>query len=133
MSDLREFLKLNRAVVSAQVEVDIGGRLSGKPFTVRAMSYDEWTDMQQRSVTVARDGRAKLNAGKLNELIALACCVEPDFSSSDFIDEMGCKTPSELLRAVLLPGEILDVSKEISRISGFDNDFDELVDEAKNS
>ena len=132
MSDLREFLKLNSAVVSAKVDVDIGGRLSGKPFTVRALSYDEWADIQQRSTTVGRDGRSKLNAGKLNELIVLACCVEPDFSSSDFIDDMGCKTPSELLHAVLLPGEIIDISKEISRISGFDNDFSELVDEAKN-
>ena len=44
----------------------------------------------------------------------------------------GCATPEQYLHETLLPGEINELANKISALSGFDKDFDEEINEAKN-
>jgi len=125
-------LHQNKNYISESHQVDIGGRLKGRPFTVRALTYDEYNRIQQEAATVSTKGRIRVDGGRIFEQIALACCLDPDFSNSDFITENNCLTPKQLLHSLLLPGEIVDLAKKIQEYSGFDQDFEELVTEAKN-
>lgn len=58
--------------------------------------------------------------------------VEPNFKDAESIKKMGVMTPEDYLHKVLLPGEIDDLALKIQELSGFNKDFEELVDEAKN-
>ncbi|MCL2547904.1 MAG: hypothetical protein FWE76_01915 [Symbiobacteriaceae bacterium] len=132
MSKVLGFLRLHKEDLSSRNEVDLGGRLTGQTFTVRPLSYAEWNTIQKQSTVIDRSGATQVDTGAMFERIVLACCQEPDFSRKEDIEEEGCLTPKEFLHALLLPGEIVDLGKQISRMSGFDKSGTELVEEAKN-
>jgi len=85
-------------------------------FTVRALTYDEIADLR---------GSAQLDAE-----IVLRGTVEPSFKSTELAVKLGVLAPGEewgahgkmaidSVKAMLLPGEIDEVNREIQRISGY--------------
>jgi len=62
----------------------------------------------------------------------MKCCIEPNFNDMQSIEKAGVRTPGEFINKVLKAGEIIDLSNAITEISGFDQDTDEIVEEAKN-
>jgi len=133
MASLKEFLRQQKESAGHSLQVNIGGRLKDYEFSIRALSYAEYSEIQQGAATVSAKGRVQINGAWLYEKIVLTCCLEPDFAHVDFLEENGCRTPGELLHALLKPGEVVELGKRIQRISGFDQDFEELVEEAKNA
>ena len=53
-----------------------------------------------------------------NVHILLAGCVEPDWKAPQLRERYGGATPAETVQAVLLPGEIEDLSRAIERLCG---------------
>lgn len=51
--------------------------------------------------------------------ILLAGCIDPDLKSTPLQHKFGGITPAETLKAMLLPGEIADLSREVERLSGY--------------
>lgn len=51
--------------------------------------------------------------------ILLAGLVEPDFKSRELQEKYKSPTPAELVKALLLPGEITDLSREVEKLSGY--------------
>lgn len=51
--------------------------------------------------------------------ILLAGCVSPDLKNRDLMEKYKALTPEELIKAMLLPGEIEDLSREVERLSGY--------------
>ena len=132
MSLLSEFLGRHKGSISETFEADIGGRLKGMPFKVRPLTYEEYQSINQDASSIGKQGRVKISVGLIFERIVLTCCLDPDFSHKDLLDANGCLTPKQLLHALLLPGEVVELGKRIQRLSGFDEDFEEMVNEAKN-
>ena len=54
-----------------------------------------------------------------NVHILLAGCVEPDWKAPQLRERYGGATPAETVKAVLLPGEIEDLSRAIERLCGY--------------
>lgn len=51
--------------------------------------------------------------------ILLAGCVSPDLKSVQLKQKFGGEAPAETLKALLLPGEIADLSGAVERLSGY--------------
>lgn len=76
-------------------------------FTLRALPYGKAQELQ--------DSDSK----DMNVHILLAGVVEPDLKASALKDKFGGVTPAETMKAMLLPGEIEDISRAVERLSGF--------------
>lgn len=51
--------------------------------------------------------------------ILLAGVVSPDLKSEELKKKYNAVTPAEMIKAMLLPGEIEDISREIEKLSGY--------------
>jgi len=51
--------------------------------------------------------------------ILLAGCVAPDLKAQELRDRFGGATPAETVKAMLLPGEIADLSRAVERLCGY--------------
>ena len=51
--------------------------------------------------------------------ILLQGCVEPNLKDPALKDRYGGATPAETVKAMLLPGEIEDLSREVERLCGY--------------
>ena len=67
----------------------------------------------------------------LSVFIVLAGTVSPDLKNQSLLDKYKAPTPAELLKSMLLPGEIEDLSREVERLSGYRYNTLEEVEEVK--
>ena len=51
--------------------------------------------------------------------ILLAGCVEPDLKDERLLEKFGGATPADVVKRMLLAGEITDLSQAIERLSGY--------------
>lgn len=134
MSTLTQFL-LDNPVDGITSEVIISERFAEHPFKITAMNGEQFGDYQTRATTATAKGKQKLkfNSKLFQQLVVLNHTVEPNFKDAEFIKKAGCTTPEQLLYKTLLAGEIVELAEQISLLSGFNQDLDELADEVKNS
>lgn len=71
--------------------------------------------------------------GKYSVKMAAACVVFPDLKNAELQNTYGVKTEEALLKAMLLPGELIELVSKAQDVCGYELTMDELVDEAKNS
>lgn len=128
MTTLDEFLALPD-VENEQETVTIK-RLG--ELTVKPMTHDQFASYQARTKSIGKDGTVKLDSGKLNLLIVVGQTVKPDFSNADFLAKAKCNTAQEFIKRKFKAGEIAELANKITEISGFDVDFNDKVEEAKN-
>jgi len=76
-------------------------------FTLRGLPYGK--------VQKLRDS----GGGDEEVQILLAGCVEPDLKATALRDRYGGATPAETVKAMLLPGEIADLSRAVERLCGY--------------
>ena len=93
---------------TAKFEVPRLSEAAGAPviFTLQALPYGRVQDISRL------DQDAELQ-------ILLAGCIDPDLKSTPLQHKFGGITPAETLKAMLLPGEIADLSREVERLSGY--------------
>ena len=128
--ELSEFLSMPD-VSDIEEEIFVSERL-GK-FKVKVMTMDELSDYRKLSMQgkLTKSG-SNLNIAKLSLLIAAGQTISPNFSDPEFLKKANCRTASEFMSKKLLAGEITTIATEIQRISGFDTDINDTVEEAKN-
>ncbi|RJE84275.1 XkdN-like protein [Paenibacillus sp. 1011MAR3C5] len=139
MSTLQDFLN-SHPVDNLTEEVVISDRFKGKDgklmkFTIRAMSADDMASYQKRAMKInpkSKDRKVEIDSGAISKAIVINHTVVPNFKDAASIQKLGCFDSDGYLQKVLLAGEIEELSKEIQRISGYNMNFEELVDEAKN-
>jgi len=111
------------------------------PFTFSAMTDQQLTDYQQRCMTkdimnVKSKKPTKksdmLDFGKFKKLVIANHVVDPNISDPDFLKKGGWAVASEFIEAKLTPGEVIELYQAINELSGFDNLFDDDIEEAKN-
>ena len=64
--------------------------------------------------------------------LAAACTVFPNLNNAELQSNYGVMGADSLLKAMLLPGEYANYLTKVQEVNGFDIDFDEMVEEAKN-
>lgn len=131
MSQLEDYLIDNIAAVEETQEIILSERLRDFKFKIRPIDGQYFSKVKTEHRKLKKKQVIFDEAG-FNEKIILKGCVEPNFSDVNFIEKAGCKTPSELIYTVLKAGEIVDLANQITNLSGFEDDMDELVEEAKN-
>lgn len=137
--NLQEFLNKNK-VDGIQDEVAISKRLTNPEtgelykFKIRALTEKEYESARNEATTLPKKkkDRVKFDNALFNEKVIISACIYPNFKDAESIREAGCIAPEEYLHKVLLPGEISDLSNAITKLSGFDEDMEDLIDEAKN-
>jgi len=85
-------------------------------FTLRALPYGRVKDIQSMTE-------------EAEVAILLAGCVDPDLKDPALKEKFGGATPAETVKAMLLPGEIADLSRAVERLSGYRR---ETIEEIKN-
>ena len=129
MKNLDDFLALPD-VSEIEEEVFVSERL-GK-FKVKAMTVDEHNSYINRARGKMNKDGLDFDSGKFNLLVAAGQTIEPNFNSTELLKKANCATGVEFMKRKLLAGEIAELSNQICKISGFDNDINEDVEEAKN-
>ncbi len=135
MSKLTDFL-LNNTVENLTEEVIVSDRfkVDGKilKFKIKAVNPDEFSDLQKQCTKVGKKGKVNFDSKMFNEQLIINYTVDPNFKEAEVIKKAGCMTPEQLVNKVLLAGEVATLVEEISALSGFDKDLEELREEAKN-
>jgi hypothetical protein len=145
MSNLKGFLKANseqvkneKFVASKRFKDDKGNPI---PWEIRCLTKDEIDTIRSNSqiqVTVHQDHKKKgipmkqLDVYTYLTKLAVAATVYPELDDTTLQDSYGVKTAYDLYCAMLTPGEAQNYEDEVQAVNGFDIDFDEKVDEAKN-
>lgn len=140
MSVLKDFLLENADVISKEVEVPVSPRFKDKDgnllkFKIRPMSGDEFGKYQKQCTTLNVMGKKKetsFDSGKFNVLCIVNHCLDPNFKEAELLKGLAVQTPEQAVSKVLLAGEIVELGNQISRISGFDTDINEEIENAKN-
>jgi hypothetical protein len=126
---LEDFLALPD-VDNIQEEVFVSKRL-GK-FKVKAMTSDEHSEYMKRCRGKINKNGTDFDSAKFHLLIVAGQTIYPDFKNAELLKSAKCATPTELIKKKLLAGEIAELAERICEISGFDNDINEEIEEAKN-
>ena len=106
----------------------------GKPFviTVSALSPDRYEEVQDMAVSI-KGKDADIEISMLQILVVLEGVLDPTgkplFKNKDLMAKFKVKTPKELIRKMLLSGEIANIYQVVSDLSGFG---DEATKEVKN-
>lgn len=140
MSVLNDFLLENADVTIQEVEVPVSTRFRDKDgnllkFKIRPMSGEEFGKYQKQCTSITINNRKKetqFDSGKFNMMCIVNHCVDPSFKDAEFLKKLGVQTPEQAASKVLLAGEIVELSSQISSISGFDTDINEEIEKAKN-
>lgn len=135
MSKLTEFL-LNNTVENLTEEVIVSDRfkVDGEilKFKIKAVNPDEFSDLQKQCTKVGKKGKVNFDSKMFNEQLIINYTVDPNFKDAEVVKKAGCMTPEQLVNKVLLAGEVATLVEEITALSGFDKDLEELREEAKN-
>lgn len=134
MNVLQDFLAA-ADVSNVKQEVDLGGRLAGMPFTVKAMTQEEYNEYQRKATTnPANPKKRDINTGLLQRSMIIGQCIVPNFKDAEFLKKCGVQTPEQALQKTLLAGELSMLQAVIMDISGFDvGVLEEEIKDVKNT
>ena len=99
-------------------------------FPCRAIDPEKFAEIQESSIVMKRGDVKKVESYKLKTLIIIEGCPEV-FKSKEVMDHFGVPTPKELIKKLLLSGEIDDLYNGINELSGYEKD-DEDEETIKN-
>jgi hypothetical protein len=132
MNALQQFLTKN-SVDNLTEEVVLGGRLKDFKFKIKALTGDQYNDFQALCIENPNSPKKRrFNTKKFNELIVANCVIEPNFKDPEWLKELGVADAISAIYKTLLAGEITDLAEKILRLSGFDRDIEEEMEEVKN-
>lgn len=137
MNALQQFL-LNSNVKDLKKVINLGGRLADYPITIRALDGDKYNTFQQMCIENPNSAKKRrFNSKKFHELICIECLAEPSMKDAEFLQmarqQKGVADSTQLLYHCFLAGEIATIAEQALRLSGFDRDVEEEMDEVKNS
>ena len=126
MSKLSAFL--HPVTTSEEKEVVISNRFqdeSGQPvpFKIRALTQEENDAITRQATRRRKEGGQTIE--QLDSMV-VAATVEPDFSSKELCDGCGVLDPLLVPGKLLLSGEYARLVKEITKLSGFAEQEDEV-------
>lgn len=132
MSKLLEFL-IENPIDNIEDEIIVSARLKDFPFKIKGVTSPQHAEYQKMALKIGKKGKTDFNTQLFNELVVLNHTVEPNFRDAESIKKAGCVSPEQFLYRSLLAGEVSELASQIIRLSGFDADINDEIEEAKNS
>jgi len=113
-------------------EVVISERLACHTFKIKPIGGEMYANLQTMCTTRKKKNKVDFDQKRFTEQVILLGCMEPNFKDADTIAKAKVTTPEQLLYKLLHAGEINTLGAEILKLSGFNQDMEELEEEAKN-
>jgi hypothetical protein len=117
---------------SKQVEIKRLSAAFGIPviFTCEALTSNKYDKIQEDSVSIdIKNKDADFDMNTMRKLVVVEGVKEPNLKSKELRDKYKAPTPIEVVKAILLPGEIQELYSVITELSGFGEN---AVEEVKN-
>lgn len=136
MKTLQEFLNAN-AVEGLTKEIAVSERIKDEngelyKFKIKTMTQKELDNLRAKSTTYGKGNKKIWDNAKFNSAVVINNTIYPNFKDAENLKKLGAVTPEDYLDKVLLAGEINRLSIEIMSFSGFNQDINELIEQAKN-
>jgi hypothetical protein len=135
MSKLQDFLN-DSSIEEMVEEVVVSERFKDKDgnylkFKIANIPMDEYKGIQKLCTKTSKKG-TEFDSVAFSEKIVIKGTLDPNFKDAESIKKKGCITPEAYLKKVLKTGEIIKLSEKILVLSGFEDNIEELIEEAKN-
>lgn len=101
-------------------------------FKCQALDGETYADIQRSSIDISKKGN--IRDMKLFNMKVMTCVegiIEPNLKDKRLLEHFNVPTPKELIKKMLLPGEIDDLYNIINELSGYERD-DEDEEDIKN-
>lgn len=103
---------------------------------IRAMDEKEHSRYQQKafgsiSAKSAKTGEVRFDTAAYNLACVANHMITPNFRDAKFLDDIGEPLPEKALLRKLLAGEIEEIANRIKKLSGFDKDINDEIEEAQ--
>lgn len=107
------------------------------PFEFRPISSKRIEELQKQCTEpIKRKGRVideKVDYGRFGARLGIETTTYPNFKDADLLSSYGLVDPVDLVKEILsVGGEYAEWIRVVQEVNGFDEDFEELVQEAKN-
>lgn len=99
------------------------------PIKIRPITQSESQEISEQNTTYSKKGVPKTNISAVQTEIVVAGVIEPNLKDAHLLKQSGLLTPRDFVSAKFKPGEILEIYKRISSLSGYDMDDEEIVEE----
>lgn len=115
-----EVPNVQKELPTAQVKVNRLSELAGQDvvFTLKALPYGMVAELREATAT------------GVDVQIVLAGVAEPNLKDKALQEKFGAATPAEVVKALLLPGEIVDLSWAVEQLCGYRR---KTIEEVKNA
>lgn len=129
MNSLDLLLSIDNSKISRptkEVELKRLTKLTGDKviFKLQGLTANEYNDILEQSA-----GKDNVNVADTQALVIINGVVSPDLKDKKLLDKFDVPTPKLLIQKLLMPGEIVRLYQEISKLSGF---ADDTVSDLKN-
>jgi len=96
-------------------------------FKVRAIDGQRYADIQRLAIDISNKGNVKdVDMYKLQVLTIIEGVVDPNLKDKRLLEHFSCTTPEELVKKLLLAGEITDLYNEITALSGYEVEVEDI-------
>lgn len=132
MNTIEKLLKVDAGKIKTP-EKDVKMKLKkiGEEFTFpcKAVDPEYVAELQENSITFKRGDISKIKMYDTKVLTIIEGCPSI-FKNKELIEHFGVATPKDLVKKLLLSGEMDDLKSEIDKLGGYDPEKDE--EEVKN-
>ena len=135
MGQLTDFLMRDYEQESVQREVMISP--FPFPFVLRSITQEENKELEKSCEKKKFNPKTKQTEVETDRnlyvsRLLVTCCVEPNFKSTDLQARFGVMGVEALAEKLLTPGQYSNLMLAVQELNGFDDDINDLVEEAKN-
>ncbi|WP_407312044.1 phage tail assembly chaperone [Desulfosporosinus sp. SB140] len=127
MNLVEQLLKIDAGLIETPSKViTIQSKKLKEPldFPCKAVDPEKYAEIQEGAVEIRKGDVKKINMYALKTLIVIEGCPEV-FKSKEVMDHFGAPTPKELVKTLLLSGEIDDLYNGINELSGYEKDAED--------
>ena len=102
------------------------------PFVIRPLEQEVCDKVQRTCVKTDKKGNSEFDRFKYVDEITAAAVVFPDLKNADLQKAYGVLGEVKLLKKMLYTNEYNALVEAVQDLSGMDDDFDDLKNDAKN-
>lgn len=135
MGKLQEFLTANKVETAITTEVNI--KPFPYPFVIKTITEAENKEIRKSCQTTEYNKKTHQKETNTNTdayltKLVIACTVDPCFKDAELQEAYGVMGAEALVEKLLAPGQYAKLLQAVNDINSFDNDMEELIEEAKN-
>jgi len=98
----------------------------GIPVTVHGLSLREVTTSKERHTSVDKKGNSTLDTESYNLSLIVSAIEKPNFGDQRLLAKYKASSAEEVIKRLLLSGEIIGLVDLITDLSGFNSEFEEV-------